>query len=109
MSSNAANRSFFSLVAIALVPYALLGLFGCGVLSLVAYRLATDGWGGLTSGGQDLRPALAFFAVVATGTLVGGRSVWRQIVATRDLAAEVASRRVESPPRLRRRRCPRGR
>jgi len=94
---NTANRSFFTLVATALVPYVLLGLFGCGVLSLVVYRVGSDGLAGLTSDGRDLRPALVFFAVVAAGTVIGFRSVHRQVRATSSLAADVAARAV-SPP-----------
>jgi hypothetical protein len=65
---DSANRSFFALVAGALVPYALLGVLGCGVLSLASYRLATDGWGGLDRGGEDLRPAVMFFGLVRWGS-----------------------------------------
>lgn len=100
MRLNTANRSFFTLAVTALVPYALLGLFGCGVLSLIAYRLGTDGWSGLTSDGRDLRPAVAFFVVVAAGTATGGRSVIGQVAATRSLAAEVARRAVPPPSHL---------
>lgn len=42
MKLNSANRSFFALVATALVPYGLLGVLGCGLLSVVAVRLAAD-------------------------------------------------------------------
>ena len=94
MKLNTANRSFFALVATALVAYGLLGLFGCGVLSLVVYRLGTEGWAGLTRDGQDLRPAVAFFAVVAVGAVIGGRSAYRQVAATRTLAADVTARTV---------------
>lgn len=92
MRLNTANRSFFALVATALVPFALLALFGCGVLSLLAYRVGTDGWAGLNRDGQDLRPAAVLFAVVAAGTVVGAWSVYRQVAATRALAGEVAVR-----------------
>ena len=101
MRFNTANRSFFTLVAVAIVPYLLLGLFGCGVIGLVAYRLATEGPSGLQGGGRDLRPAAVFFAVVAAGTILAGLSVRRQVRATSRLAAVVAeqsvlpSRRVE--------------
>jgi Zn-dependent protease with chaperone function len=94
MRLNAADRSFFALVATVLIPYGLLGLLGCGVLSLLAYRLAGDGWAGLTRDGQDLRPAALFFAIVVGGTVIGVRSAHRQVMATRALAAEVAARRV---------------
>ncbi len=47
MRLDSANRSFFTLASTALVPYVLLGVFGCGVLSLAAYRVAAEGLGGL--------------------------------------------------------------
>ena len=97
MRVNAANRSFFSLVATALVPYLLLGLVGCGLLGLIAYRVASEGMSGLTSHGQDLRPAVVFLAVVGAATVLGARSALRQVAATRSLAAEVA-RRASPPP-----------
>ncbi len=100
MRLNTANRSFFALVATALVPYGLLGLFGCGLLSVVGYRLAADGLSGLERPGQDLRPAVVFFAVVATGTVIAGLSVRRQLAATRALASAVAERTLPLPPEL---------
>jgi len=45
---NTANRSFVTLVVFALVPYALIGVFCCGALSLLAYRVSTDGISVLT-------------------------------------------------------------
>lgn len=94
---DSANRSFFALVGAVLVPYVLLGMFGCGVLSLAAYRVADNGWSGLDRGGQDLRLAVAFFAVVTAGTVVALLSIRRQLRATRTLAATLASRRLPSP------------
>jgi Zn-dependent protease with chaperone function len=94
---NTANRSFFTLVATALVPYGLLGLAGCGLLSVLAYRLILEGWSGLHRDGQDLRPAALFLAVVATGTVIAVLSVRRQLVATRRLAADVAARAMPLP------------
>jgi hypothetical protein len=94
---NTANRSFFTLVAIALVPYVLLGLFGCGVLAVAGYRVVTDGLDGLNRPGEDLRLAVIFFAVVAIGTVLGGVSVRRQAVATRRLAEFVGDHRIPSP------------
>ena len=40
---------------------------------------------------------MAFFAVVAAGTVIGGRSVFRQVQATRTLAAEVTARTEGNP------------
>lgn len=95
---DSANRSFFALVAAALVPYVLLGVLGCGVLSLAAYRLGMQGWSGLDQGGEDLRPAVAFFGLVTAGTVVGLWSVRRQVRATRALAARLRDRTLPSPP-----------
>jgi hypothetical protein len=66
------------------------------LLSVVAIRIAAHGLGGLTRDGQDLRPAVVFFAVVAAGTAIGARSLSRQLAATRALAADVAARTVPS-------------
>jgi Zn-dependent protease with chaperone function len=95
---NTANRSFFTLAGIVLVPYALLGLFGCGLLATVVYRLAHYGFAGLDRNGEDLRPALLFFAVVTAGSVIGGLSVRRQIRATRRLAVWVADRALSPTP-----------
>jgi Zn-dependent protease with chaperone function len=100
MKLNTANRSFFVLVGMALVPYGLLGLLGCGVLSLVGYRLAAHGLSGLDRGGQDLRPAVAFFAVVAIGTIVAAASIRRQVRATRRLQQVIAGRALPPTPSL---------
>lgn len=98
---DGANRAFWALVAIALVPYALLGLFGCGLLSVAGYRLATDGVAGLNHDGQDLRPAVVFFAVVTAGTVAAAVSVRRQVRATRALAAHLRQRMMIVPDTVR--------
>lgn len=100
MRLNSANRSFFTLAGIVLVPYALLGVFGCGLLSLVVYRLAHDGIAGLHRDGQDLRPAALFFAVVTTGTVVGVLSLRRQVRATRRLSRWVDDRATVITPAI---------
>ncbi|MGH9187854.1 MAG: M56 family metallopeptidase, partial [Acidimicrobiales bacterium] len=97
MRLDSANRSFFALAATALVPYVLLGIFGCGLLSVAVYRLATEGLGGLHRDGQDLRPGVAFFALVTTGTVVGVLSVRRQVRATRALGSLLRERTVPVP------------
>jgi Zn-dependent protease with chaperone function len=94
---DSANRSFAALVAIALVPYLLLGLFGCGLLSLAAYRLATEGLAGLNRDGQDLRPGVVFFAVVTAGTVAAAVSIRRQVRATRALASHLHERTAPTP------------
>lgn len=95
---NTANRSFFTLLAIALVPYILFGLFGCGVLAVAAYRVGVDGYDGLQRPGEDLRLTVVFSAILAVGTVLAVRSVWRQFVATRRLARFVAGGRAPISP-----------
>jgi len=93
MRLDTANRSFLALVAVAVVPYLVLGTFACGVLSIVGYRLVTDGWSAV-SGDGALRPALPLLAIVATGTILAAWSATRQLVATRRLARVVAASRL---------------
>ncbi len=100
MRVDSANRSFFTLASAALVPYVLLGVFGCGVLSLAAYRVANEGLSGLQRDGQDLRPAVVFFALVTAGTVVAAVSVRRQLQATRALEAVLRPRLAETSPKL---------
>lgn len=100
MKLDSGNRSFFALVATALVPYLLLGLFGCGLLSVLGFRLATEGLGGLEPDGRDLGPALVFFAVVSAGTVVAALSVRRQVRATRALATALERHRALPPPEV---------
>jgi beta-lactamase regulating signal transducer with metallopeptidase domain len=96
---DTANRSFLALLGVALAPYLLIGLAGCGVLSLAVYRLAADGPGDLLE-----RPAgwaaLAFLAITALGAALGLRSAWRQLRATRQLRAFVAAHRVPAGGRV---------
>jgi Zn-dependent protease with chaperone function len=91
---NTANSSFVTLVAFALVPYALIGVFCCGALSLLAYRVSTDGVSVLT---DDWRiwPAIGFFAIVGAGTIRALWSVRSQLRATDQLARHVRSSQLE--------------
>jgi Zn-dependent protease with chaperone function len=96
---DTANRAFLTLVALALAPYLLLGVFGCGLLSYLAYRIAADGPGVLTAD-ADLRPAAAFFAVVSAGTVLALRSLWQQHRATRRLAGHVRANQLPATPEV---------
>ncbi len=99
MRLNTANRSFVALVALALVPYGLIGLFCCGALSLLAYRVSIDGLGVLT---DDWRiwPAIGFFAVVAVGTIRALLSLRVQLRATARLGEHVRSRQLAPSRKL---------
>ena len=91
MRLDTANRSFFLLLVVALAPYLLLGLLSCGVLSMAAFRFATDGSPGW---GVAAWPAVGFLVASAMGGVVGLRSLWRQRRATIDLARFVEAHRV---------------
>jgi Zn-dependent protease with chaperone function len=96
---NTANRSFVALVVFALVPYALIGVFCCGALSLLAYRVSTDGISVIT---DDWRvwPAIAFFAVVGAGTIRALLSMRTQLLATERLGQHVRALELEACPKL---------
>lgn len=97
MSVNSANRSFYALVGLAGIPYLALGLVGCGLVPYIAYRLSVDGSGVLTGEGQDLRPALLFFAIVGGGTVAALWSILHQWRATQALIAHVQRSRDPTP------------
>ena len=97
LSLDAGNRSFFALVGVALVPYLLLGIVGCGLFSVLGYRLATRGLDAVV-GDAALWPAVVFFAVITAGTVLTVRSVSRQVRATRRLAASVQANLVAPTP-----------
>lgn len=97
MRLDSANRSFYTLVGLVAAPYLALGLFGCGFLPYLAYRVSVDGVGILTAEGRDLRPAVVVFAVIAVGTAAALWSVQRQCRATRILRGRVRSGRLPAP------------
>ena len=55
MRLDRANRNFLVLVGVALVPYAVVALVGCALLSVFVVRLFEHGLGFLTAGPGDLR------------------------------------------------------
>lgn len=98
MRLDAANRSFYTLVGLAAVPYLALATVGCGLISYVIARLAADGGSALTGPGWDLRLALGFLTVLGTSTVASGWSLQRQWRATRGLEAHVRSRSASRGP-----------
>lgn len=98
---DAANRSFILLLGLALVPYLVLGVLGCGVVSVAIYRLATGGLAGLNQDGQDLRLVTALMALVVVGTVLAGLSLIRQLQATRQLHSRVHRAQGPVPDRMR--------
>lgn len=102
MRLDSANRSFAALVICSLLlgVYVLCGAVGCMLAPLIVSRVAHYGAGGLLDGGHDLLPALAFVVLVGVGMLLGVRSLWRQIAASRVLAWRVQSLRLDLPAEL---------
>ncbi len=99
MKLDRANRSFFLLLGIALAPYLLLGVFGCGLLTVAVYRLLVNGPSAYLDDPLAW-PALVFLAITALGTLLGVRSLYRQGRATRELANLVSVRRLQPDDRV---------
>lgn len=97
MRLDTANRSFFTLVGVALVPYVVVVFAGCGVVAVAAYRVLTQGLHGVT---PALLPAGAVTLVVLVGTGLAASAWMRQAAATTRLVARVQSRARPVPDRL---------
>ena len=96
MKLDTANRSFFALLAVALGPYLLLGVFACGSLSAALYEVVTGGDAGVSSGPGGWL-AMGFVGLAAASVLVALWSLGRQLVANRRLAARVRAHRSSVP------------
>jgi len=94
---DTANRSLLGLIGASLMAgvWLLCGAAGCVLASLIAYRVAH---GDVSS--DALAPAAVFLAVVATGAVLGVRSLARQVASSRRLARRVADLRLPAPPAL---------
>jgi Zn-dependent protease with chaperone function len=83
------NRSFAALVGVGLAGLWLVcGAVACVLVSLIAYHVADDGLGALTSD-ADLWPAFALALFVGGGAALGIWSLRRQIASSRRLAQRV--------------------
>ena len=100
MRLDTANRAFVMLLAAAVGGYLLIGVGACLLLCLLGYQVALDGWGALTRGDQDLRPAALFLGLVAAGTVFALWSLGHQLRASRRLARRIRTLTVEHPPPL---------
>ncbi len=102
MRLDTANRSFATLVVSSL----LLGVYvfccaaGCVLIPLIASRVSHHGIGGLTDGSHNLLAAVLFVVLVSAGAVLGVRSLWRQVTASRVLALRVDSLALALPAEL---------
>jgi Zn-dependent protease with chaperone function len=99
---DSANRNFTALVISSLLlgVYVLCGAVGCVLVPLIVSRVSHHGVSGLIDGGHNLLPAVAFVVLVGGGVVLGARSLWRQIAASRVLARRVRSLALELPGEL---------
>ena len=100
MRLDTANRSFYAIVGLAAAPFLFLGLLGCGVLSVTAYRILTNGAAALGNGPASVA-ATIFLGASAVGTGLATRSLLRQCRATTRLTARLRARQVPVAHRLR--------
>jgi Zn-dependent protease with chaperone function len=102
MRLDSANRSFAALVISSLLlgVYVLCGAVGCVLIPLIVSRVSHHGVSGLVDGSHNLLPAVLFVAVIGGGVVLGARSLWRQIRASRALARRVRSLALAPPGQL---------
>jgi Zn-dependent protease with chaperone function len=102
MRLDTANRSFATLALSSL----LLGVYvfccatGCVLAPLIVSRVSHHGIGGLADGSHNLLAAVLFIVLVGAGAVLGVRSLWRQITASRMLALRVRTLAIALPVEL---------
>jgi len=103
MGLDSANRNFAALVISSLLlgVYVFCGAVGCVLVPLIVSRVSHHGVSGLVEGGHNLLPAVVFVVLVGGGVVLGARSLWRQIGASRALARRVNALMLVQPDELR--------
>lgn len=98
MTLDSGNRSFLWLLAVGVALYLALAAAACVLLSLLFFRLASDGLAAFGDTAWVLAPATAFLGLIGASGVLGIRSLGAQLAASRRLA-----RRIEAvsgvPPR----------
>lgn len=97
---NTANRSFLALLLAGFLALQVIGLGAIVLVALAVHQVATGGSLSALFDAHDVRPGLAFLSVVGTGSLLGSRSLRRQVLATRELRRKLRQRRVPTPPEV---------
>jgi Zn-dependent protease with chaperone function len=102
MRLDSANRSFLAFMGLALLSgaYVLCGAVGGVLVPLLRTRAAQGGLSGPLGDGALLLPLLPFVAPVAIGLALAGRSLARQVLASRRLAHRVRALARALPDRL---------
>ena len=99
MKLDTANRNFYGIIGLAAAPFLLLGLFGCGVLTVTAYRIATRGPSALGHGTVGTIAGV-FLAMSALGVAMALRSLHGQWRATVRLTERLDTTRRPVPAQL---------
>jgi len=73
---------------------------GCVLMPLIASRVSRHGIGSLADGSRNLMAGVLFIVLVGAGAVLGARSLWRQIRASRVLGRRVQSLALELPDEL---------
>ncbi|MBA2327111.1 MAG: M56 family metallopeptidase [Actinobacteria bacterium] len=100
MNRSRGNRAFTTFLAVCFATFVALGFGACILICIVAFRVHRQGFGALTAGGNDVRPALVFLALVAAGALAGLWSLRTQWLATRRLTRRVEALSIPMRPDL---------
>lgn len=101
MRLDTANRSLLALVVVSgAVLYVSVGLSACVLLGLIAYELASDGFGEVMAAQGAVLPALVFLLPVAAGVMVGLRSLYAQTRSSLRLSRRVRHVALRLPARL---------
>ena len=90
MRLDTGNRSFALLLGLALALYLALSVAACALLSLLLYRVATEGTGPLDDATWVTVPAGIFLVSLAAAGVLGVRSLGAQIASSRGLARRIA-------------------
>lgn len=96
MTMDTANRAFVAIVVMSAVVWIALALFACAASAIVIDAFVTGSRSGI-----GFWAAAALAALSTAGTVVGFRSLQRQLSATERLAREVRRQRLALPLRVR--------
>ncbi len=99
MRFDTANRSFVTLLALAVAPFSVVMAVGCGVASVAGYRLLGPAASG-DAGDPFLWAAALFVGATSVGAAAGVRSLCRQSRATRMLRLSIEASLTAVEPRV---------